>query len=323
MSMTAAAERVSDVRDRDGTFKVWHSQAYRRPEPLSGKTVLLVGASVSAMGISNDIGPHVRKLFISVREGDRSSLAKRRSFRRLYPGAEIVPEVAQFAPLESDSSISAGRIVLKNGTILDGIDEIILATGFRHANSFLGDLVNGTIAGREDPDVAVKPVITEGRQGQFRNVDWRGFYIDDPTLAFTTVRPWTVGRYQSLAFAKVWQGTARLPSIEQQWHEYPGHGRSFFSRSFGTLQAEAAFRKFVAWLNSESLIHGGRLVDIYPLETREQFVYYATSAVGYWEPGLVSQENFTNADNLPEKDWSADPPTEIFWKLFVDNEQEY
>ncbi|WWC93186.1 hypothetical protein V866_000019 [Kwoniella sp. B9012] len=313
----------SAVKNEEGQHPLWHAQAYRKPETLRGKNVLLIGASVSAMGISNDIGPHVSKLYVSVRPGNRSALFKRRSYRRLYPEAEKIGEIAQFGSLSSSNSIKEGQITLDNGTILTGIDEVILATGYRHANSFLGPLVNGTIRGTDDPEVKVRPVITEGKMSQFRNVDWRGFYIDDPTLAFTTVRPWTVGRYQALAFAKVWEGTARLPSIEQQWKDYPGHGRSFFSRSFGGAQAEAAFRKYVTWLNNESLIHGGALVDYYPLEWREEFVYYASSAVGYWEPGIFSKQNFTDADRTPERNWSSEPPLEIFWKTFVDHDNDY
>ncbi|WVW85175.1 hypothetical protein I302_107213 [Kwoniella bestiolae CBS 10118] len=313
----------AQVRDVSGHQPVWHAQAYRRPDDLKGKNVLLIGASVSAMGISNDIGPHVSKLFVSVRPGNRTALFKRRSYRRLYPEAEKVGEIARFDSLVSNDSIMNGRIVLANGTVLTGIDEVILATGYRHANSYLGPLVNGTIRGDDDPEVKVRPVITEGKMSQFRNVDWRGFYIDDPTLAFTTVRPWTVGRYQALAFAKVWEGTARLPTIEQQWKEYPGHGRSFFSRSFGGVQAEAAFRRYVTWLNNESLVHGGKLVDYYPSEWREEFVYYASSAVGYWEPGIFSRQNFTDADLTPEKNWSSEPPLEIFWNAFVDHGDDY
>ncbi|WVQ83502.1 hypothetical protein IAT38_005643 [Cryptococcus sp. DSM 104549] len=313
----------SEVKDEEGEFKVRHSQSYRRPESLTNKTVLLLGASVSAMGISNDVGPHVAKLYVSVRPGNRTTFFRRRSFRRIYPGAEIVGEVDSFEHLDSETSIKDGRVVLANGTVLTGIDEVILATGFRHANSYLGPLVNGTIHGNDDPEVKVKPVLTEGKQGQYRNVDWRGFYIDDPTLAFTTVRPWTLGRYQGLAFAKVWEGSARIPTIKQQWKDYRGHGKSFFSRSFGGVQSEAAFRKFTAWLNSESLIHGGQLIENYPEHWREEFVYYASSAVGYWEDGLFSKDNFTYADNLPEKEWSDEPPAEIFWHTFVDNEEEY
>ncbi|WWC71200.1 uncharacterized protein I206_105153 [Kwoniella pini CBS 10737] len=313
----------SKVQDEEGHHPVWHAQAYRRPDLVKDKTVLLVGASVSAMGISNDIGPHVAKLFVSVRPGNRTALFKRRSYDRIYPGAEHVGDIAEFQLFELNGSIREGNIALTNGTILSGIDEVILATGYRHANSYLGLLVNGTILGNEDPEVDVKPVITEGKMSQFRNVDWRGFYIDDPTLAFTTVRPWTVGQYQALAFAKVWEGTARLPAIEQQWKEYPGHGKSFFSRSFGGVQAEAAFRKYITWLNNESLVHGGRLVDYYPEEWREEFVYYASSAVGYWEAGIFSKQNFTDADQTPENEWQSDPPSEIFWSKFIDNEEDY
>jgi hypothetical protein len=43
-------------------------------------------------------------------------------------------------------------------------------------------------------------------------------------------RPWTLGRYQSYGLAKVWEGSARLPTSEQMkleeeyWREWLGEG---------------------------------------------------------------------------------------------------
>ncbi|KAJ7740208.1 hypothetical protein DFH07DRAFT_982714 [Mycena maculata] len=48
------------------------------------------------------------------------------------------------------------------------------------------------------------------------DIYWTGHYIPDPKLAYTIARPWTIGRYQSYGFAKVWAGTARLSTSESE-----------------------------------------------------------------------------------------------------------
>lgn len=53
-----------------------------------------------------------------------------------------------------------------------------------------------------------------------------------------SVRPWTLGRFQALAFAKTWSGKALLPSTEKMWSEYPGPKRSLFKGGFGELGEE-------------------------------------------------------------------------------------
>lgn len=99
-----------------------------------------------------------------------------------------------------------------------------------------------------------------------------------------SVRPWTIGRYQSYAFAKVWEGTARLPTQKQMREDYE-IGKYHFRGLYGTLPAEgtttlyflylkevhalhtpALFRQYVAWLNNESLENGGRFVEPWPVE---------------------------------------------------------
>jgi len=53
--------------------------------------------------------------------------------------------------------------------------------------------------------------------------------------------------------------------------------------------------------------------------------YHRTSAPTdhQWEPGYYAYDNFTQSDKLPEREWSAEPPVEIFWKSLVDHEEEY
>lgn len=54
------------------------------------------------------------------------------------------------------------------------------------------------------------------------------------------VRPWTIGRYQSYAFAKVWEGTARLPAEKQMREDYDSR-KYHFRGLFGTGPAEGEF----------------------------------------------------------------------------------
>lgn len=52
------------------------------------------------------------------------------------------------------------------------------------------------------------------------------FTIDLPLLkrgcSPRPVIPWTMGRYQALAFAKIWSHKARLPNATTMWEMYPG-----------------------------------------------------------------------------------------------------
>lgn len=99
-------------------------------------------------------------------------------------------------------------------------------------------------------------------------------------------RPWTMGRYQSYGFAKVWEGTARLPPPEwiDDGSEAPDRGTgSYFldmwlgegayrlyrkavshSLIFGIHLA--LFRRYITWLNAASLEHGGRFIGPPPIE---------------------------------------------------------
>ncbi|WVQ83501.1 hypothetical protein IAT38_005642 [Cryptococcus sp. DSM 104549] len=283
---------------RDGHFPVEHSQHYRNPSLYKGKTVLIIGASVSASEISRRIGPHVEKLYISLRNTTRTTYMARRSIRRIYEGAEKIPEVIEFGSLSSDKSIKDGSVQLDNGTWVTGIDEVILATGFRRSLPFLRDYydINGTVA----PNKERSPILTDAHA--LNSLAWTGHYISDPTLAFTNVRAWTYGRYQSLAFAKVWKGTARIPSKAKLWDQYfnDNHWQAPARVVFGTLEEESLGRQYVTWLNQESLIHGGRLVDQWPIEDRERFAYYTDQA---WERGYTSSENFTRWENTPQSEW--------------------
>ncbi|KAJ7707006.1 FAD/NAD-P-binding domain-containing protein [Mycena olivaceomarginata] len=217
-----------------GQYSVYHSQ-----------TVLIVGASVSASEIAQDIGSFAHRIIASVRPANNSMPSMRQLDLSRFPNiTEFVPEIAFLEPLSGHrNGIRSGKIHLINGSVLQGIDKIILATGFRGYSLFPP---NSTTKRPED-------------------IHWTGHYIPDPTLAYTFGRPWTLGRYQSYGLAKVWEGSARLPMSEQMkleeeyWREWLG---------------EEVFRRYITWLNNASLEHGGRFVEPPPIENLEILKYY-------------------------------------------------
>lgn len=282
--------------------EVYHSREYRRPEELAGKSVLIVGASVSSSEIARDLAPHVRSFAVSIRDHERNTYMQRRSLRRLPANITHIPEVALFTPLLPDAaSIRDQRIRLVNGSDVTGFDVILFATGFVRSLPFLADFHNSTIRGREEPDVRVHPIVTDG--SHLRSLSWTGHYIPDPTLVYKIGRPWTVGTFHALLVARTWKGKARLPNTKRRWEAYEGHGGpSVFDGGFGTLGEEALNRQLLVHLNSEALVHGGRLVAPWPIEGREKFVYYAEQA---WEAGYTRSENFTRYENLPQEEWKT------------------
>ncbi|KAJ7128044.1 FAD/NAD-P-binding domain-containing protein [Mycena filopes] len=211
----------------DGDYSMHHSQSYRHPDRYAGKTVLIVGSSISATEIGRSILPLAHKVFASVRESKHHD--KMKEIIAFADGIEVVPEILFFQPLDVNSTgIQSGRLHLLNGTILGGLDMIILATGYR-ANSFHPDSIFSC------PESSVNRV-TKG------NLHWTGHYIRDPTLAYSTVLAWTHGRYQSAGFARVWTGKARLPSQQQMWKEYKDYD---FGMATDLLPQEGEFSSSV------------------------------------------------------------------------------
>ena len=76
-------------------------------------------------------------------EWDKLHPFQRRSFRRFPSSTEFIGEIESFGKLASlDNGILGGQIHLKNGTSLEGVDEIILATGYKRSSSFLHHVFN-------------------------------------------------------------------------------------------------------------------------------------------------------------------------------------
>ncbi|KAJ7668996.1 FAD/NAD-P-binding domain-containing protein [Mycena rosella] len=293
----------SKVKDA-GQYSVYHSQSYRRPERFQNKTILIVGASVSASEIARDIDPYAHRIIASIRPHDNLHPFQLRSLKRFPDTTEFVPEIAHFEPLAAhDRGIKDGVIRLINGTELHGIDEVIFATGYIRSNVF------------SMPDSGN----TSTSDGEPENLHWTGHNISDPTLAYTNVRPWTIGKYQSYAFAKIWEGTAHLPTQKQMQEDYD-NGKYRFRGLFGTKQSEgeSLFRQYVAWLNNESLENGGRFVETWPIQNREVFVYYSNLE---WVEGYSTLGNFTEFETLPASEWPSGKRDAAAWDAIVYDDQ--
>ncbi|KAJ7066441.1 FAD/NAD(P)-binding domain-containing protein [Mycena amicta] len=237
---------------------ILHSREYRRPERFANHSVLVVGAGPSATGIAADLNPFVQHNYLSWRRSERSNTPA--VFLNLLPqGVEVVVGIQRFHPYNR-------TIELADGTFLSDIDEIIFSTGYQYTFPFLPQYHNSSIKGNEEgPKDLPQPIVTDGTH--FRSL-WRDlFYIDEPTLGFINqninIVTFTWGENLAIALARVWAGTARLPSRETMWREYRewitsqgGYGKWLIYLLSPKEQETVAF--FSAWLNSEAYRFGGK-----------------------------------------------------------------
>lgn len=244
------------------TVKVIHSRQYRHPETYTNLTVLVVGASSSGIDISREIAPYVSTLYQSIRNLSNSEYLQTYGPGRLPINALVVPEVAEYLP-------DGSSVRLVNGTVVRGIDRVILGTGYTRTFPFLPSL-------HADKD-AKYPVVTDGTHVQNLYLDT--FYIPDPTLAFTNQNlrisgPFRFAEYQASAAAKVWSGTARLPSKSAQWKDYQfQHKDRVPGKEFNDLNSDGTnylVRRFVGWLNYDASFLGGSQIDGYPANVWEE-----------------------------------------------------
>ncbi|KAF8309279.1 FAD/NAD(P)-binding domain-containing protein [Clavulina sp. PMI_390] len=288
------AERLPD--------HVFHSRDYRRPQPFIDQNVLIVGGSVSGMGIANDLIGHARSVTVSTRQSSNPiTLALRSSFPK---NATFVSEIKSFSNLPSSSqpNLPSAYLFLANGSTITGYDAIILATGYRQSLPFLKGYHNSTIQGLDEPETIVAPIITDGTH--IRSLHWTGHYIDDPTLLLCNTNPWTISalQYQALGTAKVWSGKARLPSSRRMWESYPGAGNILVELP---LLGQIRSRLFVTWLNNEILEFGGRLVAPAAIDEVMELARYYTNKewpkelAAFFEPGAFP------SNERPRNQWGV------------------
>ncbi|KAI9573778.1 hypothetical protein HD554DRAFT_2166551 [Boletus coccyginus] len=252
---------------------VRHSRQYRRPEAYTNQTVLIVGASVSGSEISRDLNHHVRKVYQSFRPdtNNQMHIALENYLRRIPQNTTLVGEIKQFLPIPEGSPIQSGLVELKNGTAR--IDSVIFATGFRCSFPFLPQYYDGATY---EPHVGsaktVSPFLPlDG--SHIRDLYLDLFYLQDPTLAFIGFTlgmvPFQFPDYTTLALARVWTNTAKLPSsrtmqalYEKTLEERGGYGK--YCMFLGPERFAASLAYFIGWLNEAAVKYGGKQVDGLP-----------------------------------------------------------
>lgn len=179
----------------------------------------------------------------------------------LPSNATRIGPVASFSALEPSSADSLrqtapipGVVTLADGQTIQGIDHIILCTGYHMSYPFLKYLHSDTTP----PDAADDHVlVTDGLQ--MHNLSRDIFYIPDPSLAFIGV-PYHVAtfsffEYQAIAVARVFSDKAQLPTQQEMRDAYrkriadKGIGRAFHSL-MGSAESEYV-DDLVAWLNRD------------------------------------------------------------------------
>ncbi|KAJ6551719.1 hypothetical protein B0H19DRAFT_1158674 [Mycena capillaripes] len=250
--------RISGLEDWAQKFpeSIIHSRQYRRPQPFTNETVLVVGGATSGVEISREINLHAEKIYTSVRAPNPNLPyeAGRLQLRRLPANVSLVPEIRCFHA--SNSSIE-----LANGTFLLDVSRVIFATGFRYSFPFLPQYHNPSSS-------STQPIVTDGTHLRSLHEDF--LYIEEPTIGFLSMnwgmQSFTYSEYLSLSLAKVWSRKAILPRTAEMWRRYEqrvkdrgGYGRHL--QFLGTERTAANIRFFVGWLNDAAVKFGGRQID--------------------------------------------------------------
>ncbi|KAI4863657.1 FAD/NAD(P)-binding domain-containing protein [Hypoxylon rubiginosum] len=238
--------------------RVTHSKQYRTPKPFSNQTILIIGAGVSALDIAKETVPLGAKVIQSRRESKYDVLGS-----RLPEGVERVAMVAEFilddtaagpSPQLEHGNTIPGKVLLEDGKVLEGIDRVIIATGYITSYPFLGELEQPLVPWQ---DADEKVVVTS--DGYItHNLHKDVFYIPDPSLAFIgvshLVSTFSLFDFQAQVAAKVFAGQAHLPpqSVMKQEHKErkarfePGER---FHSMFGA--EDAYIEKVLNWVNGD------------------------------------------------------------------------
>ncbi|KAF7536997.1 hypothetical protein G7054_g4119 [Neopestalotiopsis clavispora] len=215
-----------------------HSKRYRSPEPFKDKTVFVIGAGVSSLDIVRESNAVAKKVYQSSRDGQFDIPAS-----LLPPGAERVGGIEKFVPYEDSA---AGDVVLQDGTVLTGVDAIVLGTGYITSYPFLGPLQDPSVPTEEaDNNIVVsKDGLTT------HNLHKDIFYIPDPTLIFVGVPYYTstfsLFDFQAEVASRFLAGKVSLPNQEILRQEYN-------ERKAGLVEGNKTFhslmRKEVPYMN--------------------------------------------------------------------------
>ncbi|KAG8627936.1 hypothetical protein KVT40_003809 [Elsinoe batatas] len=175
---------------------VEHSKAFRGREKYRGKKVVVVGASVSGADTCVDLLGVAKHPIFAVVKGHRPNMYFGDvAFR--HPGITRVPSIKR---VEAEGR----KVVFENGTQVEGVDHVVLSTGYSWILPFL-------------PQVEV-------RNNRVPGLYLHVFHRSDPTLVFVGAvaagLTFKVFEWQAVVAARVLAGRVKLPPIEErEWWE--------------------------------------------------------------------------------------------------------
>jgi cation diffusion facilitator CzcD-associated flavoprotein CzcO len=188
---------------------ITHSKYYRRPEDFTNKKVVVVGNSASGSDISTQIAQYSQTplLWPSKSENPLFKPATSSLKRELPPIARFLPD-------------SRG-VEFEDGTVENGIDAVVFATGYFYSLPFLENVEPSLIGDGSHVQHTYKHL----------------FYAPRPTLSFLAlpqrVIPFPTAEAQSAVLARVYSGRLVLPPLSnmQAWEgdriRDVGDGRNF------------------------------------------------------------------------------------------------
>ncbi|WWC57473.1 uncharacterized protein I303_100005 [Kwoniella dejecticola CBS 10117] len=295
-----------------------HSQGYRRPEVFAGKTVLVIGAGTSGMDIARDLTPHAGKIWISARistsapSGYQAFRAAQRS--RTTENPEDLEEISAFLPITGEHRIQDAKIELIDGKVITGVDHIIFCTGYQYSYPFLPQYHKDP--GTQPSSDGIEPLVECGDQvlNLYRDV----FYIPDPTLTFIGISVNTSSfsffEYQSISIARVFTGTARLPSQKRQREALAEvvakKGKGKFRHFMGQEGERAYVKSTVEWLNEDAKWSGAPTVEGHSAEwlhESDQIETKIAAKYGVMPGGLADLGGNADPVTVPERVDKVDP----------------
>ncbi|KAI8634618.1 FAD/NAD(P)-binding domain-containing protein [Xylariaceae sp. FL1651] len=239
--------------------RIIHSKRYRTPEPFRGKTVLLIGAGASSLDIAREVDDLGGKVYQSRRESKYDLTASRlpKGVERVAMAVSFIIDETDISNPVTDNDIQGpipGRILLEDGTVLENIDYVVIATGYIVSYPFLGDLEQPSVAWENAGDKIL--ITADGHTTHNLHKDI--FYIPDPTLVIIgvshLVSTFSLFDFQARVMAKVLAGHVHLPAESVMKAEQRERKARFQpgDRFHALLLGEQAYiTELLAWVNDD------------------------------------------------------------------------
>jgi Flavin-binding monooxygenase-like len=156
--------------------------------------------------------------------------------------------------IENTSEHLPGTVTLKDGTVLEDINVVIVCTGYHYAYPFMPELH----ADDESAEIDASTVlVTDGSCTLNLHKDM--FYVPDPTLAFVGISlfiaTFSFFEFQAMAIAAAFAGKTSLPSQEEMRRVYEQRlGQRGTTRMMNGRQDEEVsyVDEIVEWLNASN-----------------------------------------------------------------------